>query len=345
MIRQPVSRRTILRTGSAAIATMFAPNVGFAQTRDKIQIVNTASSTVQTMQTLVQELGYFDEFNLQADIINVSDGTKAMGSLISGAVDICMFSGISQVLPAIQSGAQLKILAGALLRSNSVIYSSRPDIKRLKDLEGRTIGAGAIGSSLHTLVVTLLRKHGVDPEKVTFINIGSATDVFRGVAAGTVDAGPAQVEFLPQATKFNVHPLEDGAFWEQLPDYSDQGSYASDTVIAQRRDVLVRVLAAHAKLYRYVSSPGSKDAYLAARKKALGANSDQEGGTALWEFIQKYQPYAVNLALAEEKIDFLQQLNIDFGVQKSKIPYSKVADMSLAGEAVKLLGGPAAVAN
>ena len=188
---------------------------------------------------------------------------------------------------------------------------------------------------MQTLVVTLLRKRGVDPSKVTFINIGSATDVFRGVAAGTVDAGPAQVEFMSQAAKYNVHPLEDGAFWEQLPEYADQGSYTSDSAIAKRRDVLVRVLAAYGKLYRFVSSSGSKDAYLEARKAALGGNSDEAGGVALWEFIQKFQPYAVNLTLSEQQIDFLQQLNMDSGVQKVKWHSVKWRTWSLAADAVK----------
>ncbi len=345
MLSQPINRRSVLKAGSAALVSAVAPGRGFAQTRDKISIINTASTTVQTMQTLLQKLGYLEQLGIEATTINVSDGTKAMGSLLGGDADIVMLSGISQVLPAIQRGAELKIVAGALMRSNSVIYSSRPDIKTLKDLEGRNIGAGAIGSSLHTLVVTLLRKNGVDPSKVTFINVGSATDVFRAVAAGTVDAGPAQVEFMPQAAKYNVHPLSDGAFWEQLPDYADQGSYTSDRAIAGKRDVLVRTLAAHAKLYRFVSSPDSKDAYLDARKTALGGNSDEAGGVALWEFIQKFQPYAVNLALTEQKIDFLQQLNIDSNVQKDKMPFAKVADMSLANDAVKLIGGPLAGAN
>jgi hypothetical protein len=34
----------------------------------------------------------------------------------------------------------------------------------------------------------------------------------------------------------------------------------------------------------------------------------------------------------------MQQLNIDTGVQKTMLPYSRVADMSLALEAQKLVG-------
>jgi hypothetical protein len=34
----------------------------------------------------------------------------------------------------------------------------------------------------------------------------------------------------------------------------------------------------------------------------------------------------------------MQKLNVSFGIQKTMLPYDKVADMSLARDALKLLG-------
>jgi hypothetical protein len=41
--------------------------------------------------------------------------------------------------------------------------------------------------------------------------------------------------------------------------------------------------------------------------------------------------------LSEQRVNYMQQLNVSLGVQKSLLPYSKVSDMSLAQDAIKLL--------
>ena len=41
--------------------------------------------------------------------------------------------------------------------------------------------------------------------------------------------------------------------------------------------------------------------------------------------------------MSEERVRYMQQLNVDTGVQKTILPFDKVADMSLARDALKLL--------
>jgi hypothetical protein len=96
-------------------------------------------------------------------------------------------------------------------------------------------------------------------------------------------------------------------------------------------------LAAYAKLYRFISGPDSKDAYLAARAAALGKNQPEEAA-AQWDFFQKHQAYATNLLLSEQRARYMQDLNVSLGVQKAVMPFDKVADMSIAREALELLG-------
>lgn len=42
--------------------------------------------------------------------------------------------------------------------------------------------------------------------------------------------------------------------------------------------------------------------------------------------------------LTGERVRFMQDLNVSLGVQKRVLPYEQVCDMSLARDAVKLLG-------
>lgn len=336
------ARRDILRLGAAmgvggVLAGLSRSSYG-AETRTplKVNIVNTASNNTFTLQELLKQQGYFEEFGLEPTTLNVADGSKLMGALLSGSSDICMLSGFGQVFPAIEKGGALKIVGGAGLLLQQALYSGKPDIHSVKDLEGKTIGTGSPGALLHQFTTALLRKKGVDLKKVQFVNIGSSADVFRAVVAGVVDAGPALSDVYEQQAKYGVHSLKDGDLWVELPEYTYQGSYASVRAISERREALVRTLAAYCKLYRFISSPSSKDAFIRARVAAL-KNADPAEGDAEWRFIQKNQPYAVNLTLSEERIRYMQALNLEAGVQKQILPYDQVTDMSLARDAVKLL--------
>jgi ABC-type nitrate/sulfonate/bicarbonate transport system substrate-binding protein len=217
-----------------------------------------------------------------------------------------------------------------------LVYSWRPEIRTLKDLEGRTVGTGSPGALLHSIMVALLRRNNVDAGKVNFVNVGSSADVFRAVVAKVVDAGPSELDYEEQEAKYNVHDLADGKFWDGLPEYTNQASYASERSIRERRDVIVRTLAAYAKLYRFISSPQSQAAYLTARATALSKNEPAEA-LAQWRFFQRHQSFAVDLVLSEERVRYMQELNISLGVQKALLPYGQVTDMSLAREALKLI--------
>jgi hypothetical protein len=99
------------------------------------------------------------------------------------------------------------------------------------------------------------------------------------------------------------------------------------------------VLAAYCKCYRYIQEPASLADYIKARQTSLhgDAKAAAAGASSEWRFNQRYKPYATDLLLSQARVDYMQQLNIRFGVQKRLLPYDTVADMSLARDAVKLI--------
>jgi ABC-type nitrate/sulfonate/bicarbonate transport system substrate-binding protein len=297
----------------------------------------TPGVTGLALHEMAKEAGFFDTFGVQPNVVPVGDGTKATAALLGGSSDICMWSGFNQLTPAIERGAKLKIVAGALSLSSMCIFTKNDSIRTVKDLEGKTIGIGALGAVLHQMLVLLLRKKGVDPAKVTFRNVGSSAEIFKAVVAGTVDAGPSEVDVLDQQEKYKVRALQDGKLWDEIKEYTNQASYATDVAIAKKRDALVRTLAAYGKAYRFVSAPGSLPAYLRARTGLTGPSHAGEA-TTFWNWIQQSKPYATELLLTEQQIRLVQELNISLGVQKTPLSMAQVADMSLANDALKLLG-------
>lgn len=300
-----------------------------------VNIVNTSSNATLVLQALLDQLGYLKEFNVETTTTNVADGTKLMGSLISTESDICILSGFSQVLPAIEKGAKLKVVAAANQLIAQALYSSNPDVKKVEDLKGKTVGTGALGALLHQMMVALLRKHGVNPADVQFVNIGSSAAVFKSVVAGKVDAGPAMTDVYDQQQSYGVHAVAD--FWSELPEYPYQGSYASQAAIDNKREGLIRVLAAYCKMYRFMmDDPKADEAFMQAYKTAVGASEEAQGRMMI-KFTRDNKTYSRDLLLTETQISYMQDLNLEFNIQKARLPFDKVVDLSMAKEATKLL--------
>ena len=336
-----ISRRSVLAAAGAMTAASlpFVRSARAQKKLDSINVIRSSGNLTAVIEELMNQQGAFAKFGLAPTTIAAADGQKILGSIISGEEDICPLSGFANIFPAVQRGAKVKLINGGVLLGQQTIVSAKPDIKSIKDLGGKTIGIGSLGAQLHQTMVALLLKNGVDPAKITWVNIGSSADVYRAVTQKTVDAGAAQIDVIPTLDKVGVHRLEGGDMWSNIPEYPFQGGFASDATIASKRDLLVRSLAAYAWTFRFLSNPGSKDAYSAARRKALsgsGAEFD-ESSDFQWNFFQTVKPFAQDLILSPERIAYLQELNVRTEVQTGVLPYDQVCDMSLAKEALRLL--------
>jgi ABC-type nitrate/sulfonate/bicarbonate transport system substrate-binding protein len=307
-----------------------------------VRIVSSQGTQVVTINKLIEQKGYFNEFKLAPEALAVASGTNIIGPLLNGKADICIFAGFSQLLSAIEKGAELKILGGASIKGQQAIFSKNPAIRTVKDLEGHSVGTGAIGAQLHQAVTALLRKQGVDVSKVKFVVVGNSGDVFRSVVSGRVDAGNGQADVLSSLDRLGVHMVEGGEYAKELPEYTWQASFTSDAAIndKDRREALVRTLAAYCKAFRYVQSGPSQEDYVTAQLAALGPRdlaAGREGALSQWRYVQERKIYAEDLVLSPERVQYMQELNISLGMQKKVLPYERIIDRSLAEEAVARL--------
>src|SRR5258706_7548658 len=147
-------RREFLARGIAAsaVAPIARPGPAAAQRAapmQRINIVSTSGTTNLVISALINQRGYFRQLGIAPINVTVGDGSKVVAALISGAMDICPTSGFTQVLAAIERGAPLRIVAGGAIKNFNALFSCNPRVRTLKDLEGRTVGVGALGTQLH----------------------------------------------------------------------------------------------------------------------------------------------------------------------------------------------------
>ena len=335
------TRRDVLKLGgTAALASAGVTTMSFSVqgASAPINVVTSNSTLTNTLFNILADQKYLEKFGVAIETLNVSDGSKTVPALLNGGSDLCVINGLGLAIASIAKGATMKIVGSNCLSPQSAVYSAKSEIKSIKDLEGKVVGTNALGALPHQLMVTIMQKKGVDINKVTFRNVGgSNTDILRAVIAGTVDAGPSGIDVFDDQEKYGVHSLSDGALWTELPEFTYQGAYASNDAIANKRDGLVRVLASFVSLFRFIQAPDSKAAFAKARERAAGKD-EPKAAADTWNFFQKYKPYAEDLAFSEERVNYLQKLNMQFAAQDAIVPYAKLTDMSLAADAVKLVG-------
>jgi len=302
----------------------------------EIHIIDAGGPHELATVELLHRQGYLERLGVRCRRTYVKNGAEATELLLAGLGDAAMQVGFGPAAAAIGRGAPLRIIAGSNLLTVHAVYATDPEIRRLRDLRGRSVGIGARGALTHQLIFAALRKHHVDPAGIRFVSIGNSATIFKALLAGEVDAGFGETEVFEHQTRYGVHALEDAVLWRELPEFPNQASFATEAAIGERRDSVVRTLAAHALLYRFLQSPPSWESYAAAWAAALPGTDPAESRTQ-WLFYQRHRPFAENLLLSAAQIRYIQELNVAMSLQQRILPADLIADMSLARDALSLV--------
>src|SRR6202012_1881686 len=96
-----------------------------------------------------QKAGIFKKHGINLDLLFTGAGAEVVGAIIGGSIDISAAGGLSTVLGAYGKGAPLRIFSSEMSGQPEIYWFVRADspIKTLADMNGKTIGYSATGSS------------------------------------------------------------------------------------------------------------------------------------------------------------------------------------------------------
>jgi ABC-type nitrate/sulfonate/bicarbonate transport system substrate-binding protein len=133
---------------------------------------------------VAQHKGFFKDEGLDADIVVMGAG-PSLAALSNGDIDYTLLTG--SVIRAAIRGLPLRIVAG-LMTSSAHVFLARPEIKSIKELQGKKVGLAGFGDATHVLARMILAKHGVDPDKdVQFVSLGSDSGRFNALQQNLAD--------------------------------------------------------------------------------------------------------------------------------------------------------------
>ena len=155
---RPLAKCLIWNLAVVLAFVFVLPHASLAQT--KMTIAYSSLGPMATGVWMAKDSGAFDKYGIQADIIFISSGPVVVQALIGG--DLQGGSGATNaVINAILNGAPIIGVAATANRPYHRLFV-QPEINRLEDLKGKTLGVTRFGSITDNLTRILLRKSGLE---------------------------------------------------------------------------------------------------------------------------------------------------------------------------------------
>src|SRR5262249_48478136 len=189
-----VSRRSLFK-GAAMVASVIPaarPTASKAQGK-QIALAYCSQLLCGVPYEVARAAGHFKNHGLDVQLIHSRGGMAAMQALVGGAVDYAATSLDVAIQAYANVGADIRrfVVTGRLpLFAIVTAPKTAGQIQSIKDLEGRTVGVGALGGADHALTLYLLKQAGGDARKVQFATMG--VNLLEALRQNQMDVGVVQ---------------------------------------------------------------------------------------------------------------------------------------------------------
>jgi NitT/TauT family transport system substrate-binding protein len=234
--------KSILRAGVWIVLCLTATAAESAEAPQKLRVAYAAITAAFSIPWIAKEAGIFQRHGLDVELVYIAAGSRAVQTLVGGSIDVAAIGGPAGV-DARLAGADTVYVA---IPVNRVIMFTvtAPQIQRLEELRGKSIGVTRIGTVTDYFTRLYLRQNGLVPDRDVMVRqTGGLPETVAALKAGQVHAGtfgfPAVLH--AKAAGFRV-----------LVDYNAQGFRypLSGVVVTQKllrsdESLIRRFLAAH----------------------------------------------------------------------------------------------------
>lgn len=319
----------ILLTGVWGCSTKAPETKKVKESLIKVSVMlDWTTNTNHTGLYVAKEKGFFQEEGLDVEILQSGDPGPAQ-LVAANQVDF----GVSyqeQVTYARAEGIPLVSLAAVIQHNTSGLASLKEkNIIKPKDLEGKSYG-GWGSPEEHAVIEGIMTKAGANPEKVNFIDIGSAD--FFSIIGERVDFtwifyGWDGVQAELKKVPLNIMMLRD---FDPALDYYTPVLITSEKNIAEKPDLVKKFMAAVSRGYEYsINEPESaanillqsapeldKDLVLASQK---WLSTQYKSDAPLWG-LQKKEVWADYAAWMLEKKLLPRAITVDKAFTNDFLP-------------------------
>jgi NitT/TauT family transport system substrate-binding protein len=212
------------RTMVAVVGYSLLSGAGYAAEMKKFTLGYSTVGPAGTGLWMAKEIGAFEKHGINTDLIFVSSGPVVVQALIGGDLQGGL-AATNAVIAAVLAGAPLVSVMSLVNRPYYRLWV-QPELTRLDDLRGKTLGVSRFGSVTDNLTRILLRKKGLEGA-VNVRQMGGTTEMAAAFQRRQIDGAV-------------ISALRVDAPMRMLVDLDEMDIQYSNVVIAVSRDFYLR---------------------------------------------------------------------------------------------------------
>jgi NitT/TauT family transport system substrate-binding protein len=172
----------LLRIAALAFILASIPAPPHLRAAEKVTLGAVGQASANLWPVLIAlDKGYFADEGVEAQLFYVQSNAAAVQQVTAGSLDICMAIGLVDPIRAIHMGASIAIVR-IDVQVPPFALVSKPTIKSMKELKGKTISLGGPKDITRIYVERMLEPNGVKP--------GEFDMIFAGATAARAQALP-----------------------------------------------------------------------------------------------------------------------------------------------------------
>lgn len=160
--------------------------------RNRVRVAVTGGSAAAYLPLFVAgPAGCVNREGIQMQLDETGGASKSLEALLGGSVDVAAIDYLALLNVAAHGQPVRGFVLMTKLPGFAAIVSPKASaaIHEIEDLRGRTIGVNAPGNGYHLVLNYVLLRHGVKPEEVSVVGVGSGPSLAAALERGVVDLG------------------------------------------------------------------------------------------------------------------------------------------------------------
>jgi len=319
---------------SASPGASAAAKATCASKKVTIAVPVTPPNVVHLTPYVADAFGYFRDENLTAELIRFEGGVGSLRASASGAIDLAGTSS-EPVIDGIANGADVKIVY-SYAPNVDVSFAVGPKIKTMADLKGKVMGVQEPGGFADVMTRIILRKAGIDPKEVTFLQTTTAGRV-QALATGNADTAVLHIDQVKTAQKANPQIAVLANMWEVLTDYQYAVYVAPTQTLKDDPTTTECIVRALMRANRAMYDPANRTKIVDLGVQQTKADRDVVEST--FDLLVKAKAWPQNEGVPKANIEGTIKSEKDFGKITKDLKFEDVTDLSIVKKVIAQLGG------
>lgn len=293
---------------------------------------------------VAQDMGLYKKYGLDVDLRPMNSGVGAARAVVAGDVDVSMSPTPPVAVMVSNAGVPLKVVSGMEI-NDWMLGSMDPNMNTCESVKGQAVGVDSPRGARWIQLANMIRPCGLTPDKdVPTVNL--STNVGAAMVSGQINFGVLHSDDIPVIERESGKKLTIVARVEETSPGSHYAVLVSNKkVIAERRDALVRMAAAHIEAMNMLYDESKWDEI--AKIAAPTGRSPEDAKEALRIFTaMDYWPRN-HAGLDKGRIDKAIAIQTNVGKstkgkaginpEKTPVTHAELTDESIVKDALELI--------